>query len=113
MPAPYPQEFRDDVVRVARTREDGVTLAQIAKDFGIHEMTLHKWLRQADIEAGVRTGTTREDAAETRELKRRVRLLAQTELDQGANEEVIALAQAILDTQTTEIATMENLLTQN
>ncbi len=39
--------------------------------------------------------------------------MAQTELDQGANEEVIALAQAVLDTQTTEIATMENLLTQN
>ena len=77
MPAPYPQEFRDDVVRVARSREDGVTLAQIAKDFGVHEMTLHKWLRQADVEAGVRTGTTREDAAETRELKRRVRLLEQ------------------------------------
>ena len=77
MPAPYPQEFRDDVVRVARSREDGVTLAQIAKDFGVHEMTLHKWLHQADVEAGVRTGTTREDAAETRELKRRVRLLEQ------------------------------------
>ncbi|UEJ82797.1 IS3 family transposase [Brachybacterium halotolerans subsp. kimchii] len=77
MPAPYPREFRDDVVRVARSREDGVTIAQIAKDFGVHEMTLHKWLRQADVEAGVRTGTTREDAAETRELKRRVRLLEQ------------------------------------
>ncbi len=36
MPAPYPQEFRDDVVRVARSREDGVTIAQIAKDFGVH-----------------------------------------------------------------------------
>ncbi|MFD4407547.1 hypothetical protein ACFWPH_32760 [Nocardia sp. NPDC058499] len=24
MPKPYPQEFRDDVVRVARNREDGV-----------------------------------------------------------------------------------------
>ena len=40
-------------------------------------MTLHKWIRQADIEAGTRPGTTREDAAETRELKRRVRLLEQ------------------------------------
>ena len=77
MPAPYPREFRDDVVRVARSRQDAVTIGQIAKDFGIHEMTLHKWLRQADIEAGARTGTTREDAAETRELKRRVRLLEQ------------------------------------
>src|SRR5699024_7228802 len=42
MPAPYPHEFRDDVVRVARSREDGVTIAQIAKDLGVHEMTLHK-----------------------------------------------------------------------
>nr|WP_010552303.1 transposase [Brachybacterium paraconglomeratum] len=77
MPAPYSQEFRDDVVRVARSREDGVTLAQIAKDFGVDAMTLHNWLRQSDVEAGVRAGTTREDAAETRELKRRVRLLKQ------------------------------------
>lgn len=30
MPRPYPQEFRDDVVRVARNREDGVTIEQIA-----------------------------------------------------------------------------------
>ena len=28
MPKPYPQEFRDDVVRVAQAREDGVTLEQ-------------------------------------------------------------------------------------
>ena len=40
-------------------------------------MTLHKWIRQADFEAGVRSGTTRQDAAETRDLKRRVRLLEQ------------------------------------
>ncbi len=39
--------------------------------------------------------------------------MAQTELDAGANEEVIALAQAILEAQAAEIATMENLLTQN
>ena len=26
MPSPYPKEFRDDVVRVARNREDGVTI---------------------------------------------------------------------------------------
>ncbi|RBO79925.1 hypothetical protein DFR74_12176, partial [Nocardia puris] len=26
MPKPYPKEFRDDVVRVARNRDDGVTL---------------------------------------------------------------------------------------
>ncbi|WP_217491844.1 helix-turn-helix domain-containing protein, partial [Tsukamurella pulmonis] len=56
VPKPYPKEFRDDVVRVARDRESGVTLAQIAKDFGIHEMTLQKWMRRADIDDGNKPG---------------------------------------------------------
>lgn len=36
MPAPYPPEFRDDVVRIARSREYGETIAHIAGDFRIH-----------------------------------------------------------------------------
>lgn len=51
MPKPYPREFRDDVVRVARNREAGVSLSQVAADFGIHEMTLRKWLRADDESA--------------------------------------------------------------
>jgi hypothetical protein len=35
VPKPYPKEFRDDVVSVARTREPGQTIKQIAADFGI------------------------------------------------------------------------------
>lgn len=35
----YPTEFREDVVRVARNREPGVTLEQIAADFGVHPIT--------------------------------------------------------------------------
>jgi len=35
MPGPYPREFREDVVAVARSRESGVTIKQIATDFGI------------------------------------------------------------------------------
>ena len=77
MPAPYPQEFRDDVVRVARSREEGVTLAQIAKDFGIHEMTLSKWMRQADVDDGVKPGTTTSESSELREARRRIKLLEQ------------------------------------
>ena len=34
VPKPYPGEFRDEVVRVARNRGPGVTIEQIAKDFG-------------------------------------------------------------------------------
>src|SRR5690625_5830674 len=74
MPAPYPQEFREDVVRVARSREDGVTLAQIAKDFGVHEMTLHKWIRQADIDDGNRPGRSREESTELREARKQIHL---------------------------------------
>ena len=48
---PYPREFRDDVVRVARDREPGMPVEQIAKDFGVHPMTLFKWLRQAGTAA--------------------------------------------------------------
>ena len=62
---------------LARSCEDGVTLAQIAKDFGVREMTLHKRIRQAEIDDGTRPGKTREDSMELRELRRRNRLLEQ------------------------------------
>lgn len=77
MPKPYPREFRDDVVRVARNRDDGVTLEQVAADFGIHPMTLSKWMRQTDVDDGVKPGTTSSEAAELREARRRIRLLEQ------------------------------------
>ena len=38
MPKPRPEEFRHDVVMVARKHE--APLAQIARDFGISEATL-------------------------------------------------------------------------
>jgi len=59
VPKPYPDEFRDDVVRVARNRESGVTIEQIAKDFGVHPMTLTKWLRHAETNGGVKPGQSR------------------------------------------------------
>lgn len=77
MPKPYPREFRDDVVRVARDRGAGVTVEQIAKDFGVHPMTLFKWLRQADIDAGTKPGVSGSDSAELREARKRIKLLEQ------------------------------------
>ena len=77
MPAKFPEEFRDDVVRVAMNRDPGVTLVQIAKDFGVHVGTLDKWLRQARIEEGERPGVTRSENDELRELRRRNKLLEQ------------------------------------
>ncbi|SFV24109.1 Transposase [Micrococcus terreus] len=77
MPKPHPQEFRDDVVNVARNREPGQTIKQIASDFGIAESCLRNWMRRADIEAGARPGTTAAENAELREAKKRIRLLEQ------------------------------------
>ena len=77
MPKPYPKEFREDVVRVARGREQGVTVEQVAADFGVHAMTLWKWLRAADVEDGTKPGTTSGESAELRQARSRIRLLEQ------------------------------------
>ena len=75
MAKPYPKEFRDDVVAVARKGQ--APLAQIAKDFGISEGSLTNWMKKADIEDGHRPGLTDADRAELREAKKRIRLLEQ------------------------------------
>ena len=77
MPKPYPKEFRDDVVTVARDRQPGQTIKQIAADFGIAESCLRNWMRAADVEDGLKPGTTAADNAELREAKKRIRLLEQ------------------------------------
>jgi transposase len=75
MPKAFPLEFRRDVVAVARKGE--APISQIAKDFGISESCLHRWLHLADIEDGVTPGVTSSESAELRELKKRNRVLEQ------------------------------------
>ena len=77
MPKPYPQEFRDDVVRVARGRAPGQSVRQIAAAVGVSESCLTGWMKAADVEDGARPGLTISDAAEVRVLRRRNRLLEQ------------------------------------
>jgi len=74
---PYPKEFRDDVVRVARNRGPGVGLEEIASDFGIHFTTLFSWLRKADVEDGKRAGSTVVESVELRAAKQRIKTLEQ------------------------------------
>ena len=75
MPAPHPKEFRDDVVAVARKGE--APIAKLAADFGISESCLRNWMRQADVEDGVRPGTTAAENSELKEARRKIRLLEQ------------------------------------
>lgn len=75
MPKRYPEEFRRDVVAVARRGE--APLTQIARDFGISEGCLHRWLKQADIDDGAQPGISGQESAELREAKKRIRQLEQ------------------------------------
>jgi transposase len=60
---------------VARKGESPIS--QVAKDFGISESCLHRWLQAADVEDGVRPGVRAAESAEMRELKKRNRILEQ------------------------------------
>jgi len=65
----FPIEFRRDVVAVARKGE--APLSQIARDFGISESCLHRWLKLADRDDGIKAGEAASDSAELRELRKR------------------------------------------
>jgi transposase len=75
VPKAFPAEFRRDVVAVARKSD--ASIAKIAKDFGISESCLQRWLAQADIAEGGRAGGSASESAELRELRRRNRQLEQ------------------------------------
>jgi transposase-like protein len=75
MPKPFPKEFRDDVVAIARRRE--ASFAQIAKDFGISESCVQRWVKIAEVDEGIKQGVTTSEQAELREAKKRIRLLEQ------------------------------------
>ncbi|GAB3348493.1 hypothetical protein GCM10027300_10580 [Modestobacter lapidis] len=51
MRKPFPPEFRRDVIAVARKGE--ASISQVARDFGISEFCLQRWLRIADRDDGL------------------------------------------------------------
>ena len=77
MPKPYPKEFRQNVVEVARAREAGTTLKEIAKDFGISQSCLTNRIAIADRQDGSKPAAAVSDSGELRGARRRIRLLEQ------------------------------------
>lgn len=73
MPAPKPLEFRRRAVELARRKDQPV--AQIAKDLGISESCLRKWMDTADVDDGHKPGITSDERKELTELRRRARVL--------------------------------------
>jgi transposase-like protein len=70
MPRPFSREFREVVIRVARNRDPGVRIKDVAADFGISEGCLTNWLSRADVEDGIKPRTTTAENAELRAAKR-------------------------------------------
>ncbi len=74
MPAAKPPEFRRRAVEPARRGDQPI--AQIAKDLGIAECGLRRWMKQASLDEGRRSdGLTSDERKELAELRRRNRTL--------------------------------------
>ncbi len=70
---PYPPEFRREAARLVR--ESGKSMRQVAEDLDVSLESLRKWVRQFDIDTGVREGLSTEEREELERLRRENRVL--------------------------------------
>ena len=73
MPKKYPPEFKRDVANVARRGD--LTVAEVAADFDVSVESVRRWMRRADIDAGIKDGLTSAEQAEVVRLRRENRRL--------------------------------------
>jgi transposase-like protein len=73
MPKKFPPEFKRDVVAVARRGD--LTLAEVAADFDVLVESVRRWMRQVDVDDGVRDGLTTAEQSEIVQLRRKTRRL--------------------------------------
>jgi transposase len=72
----FTPEFKAEIVEVCRRGDRSV--GQVAKDFDLTETAVRDWVRQADLDAGVRTdGLTTAEREELTRLRRENRRLAE------------------------------------
>ncbi len=72
MPAAKPKEFRRRALDLVR---QGERPAQVARDLGISESCLRRWMAQDDVDAGRKAGVTTDEHRELVALRRRNRVL--------------------------------------
>ncbi len=73
--APYPAEFKEEAVRLARS--SGKPVAQIARELGVSYESLRHWIEQSEIDSGERQGLTLGEREELSRLRREVKVLQQ------------------------------------
>jgi transposase len=71
MPRPHPPEFHQRAVELVRLREKPIS--QIANELGISDSCLRNWVKQADIDDGMRGGVSTDEHAELIQLRRDLR----------------------------------------
>jgi transposase len=79
-PRKYPDELRERATRLAvEARRDaasaGGAIKRIADQLGVHPEALRTWVKQAETDEGVRSGTTSTEAVRIAELERENREL--------------------------------------
>jgi transposase len=80
-PTKYPRELRERAVRMVLEHRDEYdsewdAMRSIASKLGVGSTeTLRKWVRQAEVDGGLRAGVTTAELARIRELEREVREL--------------------------------------
>lgn len=77
---PYPREVRERAVRMVLDHgqeydPQWVAICSIAEEFGTTAETLRRWVRQAEIDAGIRPGSRSAEAERIKELERENREL--------------------------------------
>lgn len=71
--APRPPEFKRSAVELARQGDQPIS--QPARELGVAESGLHRWMPEADVDEGHRPGLTFDERKELAELRRKDRLL--------------------------------------
>jgi transposase len=73
MPKKINQQLRERPVRLVREHRaeySSTTAAEaVARQLGVGKESVRRWVVQADVDSGVRPGTTSEESAEIRKLK--------------------------------------------
>jgi transposase len=69
----FSDEYKTEVVELCRT--SGKSIAQVARDLGIGETAVRRWVAQAEIDTGRRPGLTTEEHAELVALRKENRVL--------------------------------------